>query len=108
MSELSKKSPTTTSGTRASGTPGFDASADYVVRKLRQAGYKVKRQTFTFPFFRDVAPPELSEVSPTDRDHRDCDLHLLGQRRHHRPAGSDDDIVIPPTPEPSSSFRLRS
>ena len=32
-------------GTRASGTPGFDASADYVVKKLRKAGYKVKRQT---------------------------------------------------------------
>ena len=46
-------------GTRASGTPGFAASADYVVKKLRKAGYKVKRQTFTFPFFRDVEPPIL-------------------------------------------------
>ena len=50
-------------GTRASGTPGFDASADYVVKKLRKAGYKVKRQTFTFPFFRDLEASELSEVS---------------------------------------------
>jgi hypothetical protein len=31
-------------GTRASGTSGYDASADYVVRKLRQAGYKVRKQ----------------------------------------------------------------
>ena len=54
-------------GTRASGTPGYNASADYVVRKLRQAGYQVQRQTFTFPFFQELAPAELSEVSPTAR-----------------------------------------
>ena len=68
-------------GTRASGTPGFAASADYVVKKLRKAGYKVKRQTFTFPFFRDVgAFPILSELTPTKHGHRDRHLRLLGQR----------------------------
>jgi hypothetical protein len=52
-------------GTRASGTPGYTASANYVVKKLRKAGYKVKRQTFTFPFFDELAPAELSELTPT-------------------------------------------
>ena len=28
-------------GTRASGTPGYDASADYVAGRLRAAGYTV-------------------------------------------------------------------
>jgi hypothetical protein len=66
-------------GTRASGTPGYAASANYVVKKLRKAGYKVKRQTFTFPFFDELAPAELSEVSPNARDIETLDLHLLGQ-----------------------------
>ena len=29
-------------GTRASGTPGYDRSADYVAEKLRAAGYVVR------------------------------------------------------------------
>ena len=32
-------------GTRASGTSGYDASADYVVRKLRQASARVSPRT---------------------------------------------------------------
>ena len=41
-------------GTRASGTPGYDASAKYVADTLKKAGYKVKVQEFTFPFFRTL------------------------------------------------------
>ena len=52
-------------GTRASGTPGYDASAQYVARMLRRAGYSVRLQEFTFPFFRDLAPGTLSQVAPT-------------------------------------------
>ena len=33
-------------GTRASGTPGYDASADYVAGLLQDAGLTVERQTF--------------------------------------------------------------
>jgi hypothetical protein len=39
---------------RASGTPGYDASADYVAGKLRAAGYEVSVQPLAFPFFREV------------------------------------------------------
>ena len=52
-------------GTRASGTPGYDASVDYVVKKLRKAGYKVKKQEFTFPFFKELEPAQLSVLTPT-------------------------------------------
>jgi Zn-dependent M28 family amino/carboxypeptidase len=40
-----------TGGTRASGTPGYDASADYVARQLERAGYTVERQVFDFSLF---------------------------------------------------------
>lgn len=52
-------------GNRASGLPGFDASADYVARELRRAGYRVTRQTFTFPFSRDLEPATLTRLTPT-------------------------------------------
>jgi Zn-dependent M28 family amino/carboxypeptidase len=51
-------------GTRAAGTPGHAASADYVAGKLREAGYQVTLQPFEFPFFDETAPPALSQVSP--------------------------------------------
>ncbi|MGF1472736.1 MAG: M20/M25/M40 family metallo-hydrolase [Rubrobacteraceae bacterium] len=36
-------------GTRAAGTPGYEASAGYVARRLREAGYTVEVQEFGFP-----------------------------------------------------------
>lgn len=38
-------------GTRASGTPGYDASADYVAGLLEDAGFTVERQVFDFSLF---------------------------------------------------------
>jgi Zn-dependent M28 family amino/carboxypeptidase len=52
-------------GIRASGTPGFDASAQYVVDRMTAAGYVVTRQPFDFAFFEELATPELDQVSPT-------------------------------------------
>ncbi|WP_446210800.1 M28 family metallopeptidase [Micromonospora sp. IBSANI012] len=61
--------------TRASGTPGYDASADYVAGLLEQAGYQVTRQPFEFPFFEEmgsafaqVAPTATTYVDGTDYD----------------------------------------
>jgi Zn-dependent M28 family amino/carboxypeptidase len=90
-------------GTRASGTPGYDASADYVVKKLRKAGYKVKKQEFTFPFFKALAPAELSEVTPTKRDFETGTFDYSGSGEVTGTLVPTKDIVIPPTPEPSSS-----
>jgi Zn-dependent M28 family amino/carboxypeptidase len=96
-------------GTRVSGTPGYNASADYVAGKLGAAGYEVKRQEFDYPFFQELTdttfsrtapPPEKSYVSGTD-------FNLMGY------SGSGDlvdvqvvptnDIIIPPDPTPSSN-----
>ena len=45
--------------TRAAGTPGFDASVDYVADRLRDAGYRVTLQEVPFPVFRDRSRPRL-------------------------------------------------
>lgn len=48
-------------GTRAAGTPGYDASVDYVVEKLTAAGYNVTLDEFPFEFF---PPPILQQLTP--------------------------------------------
>ena len=50
--------------TRASGTPGYDASADYVAELLKNAGYTVTRQEFQYELFRELSPSVLDPVSP--------------------------------------------
>jgi Zn-dependent M28 family amino/carboxypeptidase len=47
-------------GTRASGTPGYDRSADYIAQKLSAAGYVVRFEEFEFPYFEDRTPPLLA------------------------------------------------
>ncbi len=76
-------------GIRASGAPGFDASAKYVVKKLRKAGYKVHKQKFVFPFFQNLAPTTLSEVSPTARDFETVTLTYSGSGDINRTGHSD-------------------
>ena len=51
-------------GIRASGTPGFDRSVDYVVFKLRRAGYDVTRQPFEFTSFTQTGPSRLAQNAP--------------------------------------------
>jgi opacity protein-like surface antigen len=56
-------------GTRASGTPGFDASRGYVARKLLAAGYNVTVQPFDFAFFQELAPGTFDRLTPTARSY---------------------------------------
>ncbi|MGV9305421.1 M28 family metallopeptidase [Nonomuraea sp. NPDC003727] len=46
-------------GNRAAGTPGYDASADYVAARLREAGYDVEQQFFQFDHYRELFPARL-------------------------------------------------
>ena len=48
-------------GTRASGTPGYEESVDYVVEKMTAAGYNVTLNSFPFVF---VPPPTLQQLTP--------------------------------------------
>ncbi len=47
-------------GIRAAGTPGYDASADYVAQVMTDLGFQVERQSFDFPFFDELEPPTLT------------------------------------------------
>ena len=51
-------------GTRVSGSPGYDLSADYVAGRLQAAGYDVTLQPFQFLAFVSLSPPLLEQVSP--------------------------------------------
>ncbi|MFI7585154.1 M20/M25/M40 family metallo-hydrolase [Kocuria sp. M1N1S27] len=48
------------SGNRASGTSGYRASVDYVLGRLRAAGYAPRVQDFSFPFFLELSPATVS------------------------------------------------
>ena len=52
-------------GTRASGTAGYDESADYVERRLERAGYDVSRQEFTFHAFSVIGDSALQQTAPS-------------------------------------------
>jgi Zn-dependent M28 family amino/carboxypeptidase len=51
-------------GTRASGTPGYDVSVDYVVDRMEAAGYDVTLQEFDFNQFSVVGPSVLQQTAP--------------------------------------------
>ena len=89
-------------GTRASGTPGFDASAAYVSQRLKKAGYKVKQQTFDFHFFQDLAEPALSQVSPAAKDYTTETYQYSGSGDVTAPV-QPVDVVVPIGSNPPST-----
>jgi Zn-dependent M28 family amino/carboxypeptidase len=46
--------------TRAAGSPGYRSSTDYIVSRLRAAGYDVQLDEFDFVYNADAAPPVLN------------------------------------------------
>ena len=65
-------------GNRAAGTPGYDASAEYVARTLRDAGYRVTVQEFELPVFQETEPATLERAAPDAREYaRDADFALM-------------------------------
>ncbi|HEX6027320.1 MAG TPA: M28 family peptidase [Solirubrobacter sp.] len=55
-------------GNRASGFQGYGASVQYVLTKLRDAGYKPTTQVFDFVTFEETAPGTLMLVNPETRN----------------------------------------
>jgi Zn-dependent M28 family amino/carboxypeptidase len=91
-------------GTRASGTPGFEASAAYVTKQLTDAGYQVTQQEFEFPFFQELGAATLQRTSPTPAtDYVTSTLAYSGSGDVTGALVPTNDIVIPPTPTPSSN-----
>jgi Zn-dependent M28 family amino/carboxypeptidase len=91
---------------RNSGEPGYKASVDYVAKAMKDAGYNVTIQQYTFPYSAFVGTPSFSEVSPTARTFTVNVDWLPGTGNGDatgaqlKPAGG---IVLPPTPTPSSA-----
>ena len=90
-------------GTRASGTPGYAASATYVKKTLRAAGYKVTEQEFTFPFFQELAPPTLAQVTPTPTTYETATFSFSGSGDITGTVVPTTDVLIPPPATPGST-----
>ncbi len=93
-------------GNRASGAAGHDASVDYIVDQMTAAGYDVTVQEFDFPFFQELEPPVLEQISPIPTTYEpEVDFFTMQY------SGSGDvtatvqavDLVLPPAPVPSST-----
>ena len=91
---------------RNSGEAGYKASVDYVAKAMKQAGYNVTIQTYTFSYFSFVGKPTFQQVSPTAHDYSlDSDFTAAQAAgtvtgAALQPAGG---IVNPPTDTPSSA-----
>jgi Zn-dependent M28 family amino/carboxypeptidase len=90
---------------RNSGEPGYKASADYVAKVMRAAGYSVKLQEYKFHYFSFVGTPVLRETSPTPHSYALGSDFAPGPvagsaNAKLQPAGG---IVVPATPTPSSA-----
>lgn len=93
--------------TRALGSAGYSASVRYVVDRMKKARYDVKVQPFTAFLFAENTPPELERLAPSPRvyvvDTDFTTLQFSGAGDVTAEVVPTNDIVIPPTPDPSST-----
>jgi Zn-dependent M28 family amino/carboxypeptidase len=90
-------------GNRASGTPGYDASAAYVAQRLTDAGYEISSQEFEFPFYEELAPSALTQVSPVEASIESATLSYSGSGDVTGVIVPTSNLVLPPTELPSSA-----
>ncbi|MEV4008960.1 M28 family metallopeptidase [Nonomuraea angiospora] len=100
-------------GNRAAGTSGHAASRDYVVGKLKKAGYTVTVQPFDFAYFEEKSTALMERTSPNPRVFAPTppDGSSVGEFATMSYSGSGEvtgtlqnvDLVLPPGPTPSSS-----
>ncbi|GLW09571.1 aminopeptidase [Microtetraspora sp. NBRC 13810] len=98
---------TANGGNRAAGSPGYDASVDYVAGKLRKAGYKVSFTDVEFPTgWEELSTPVLEQVAPNPTAYATpADFVTVVS------SGSGDvtapitvvDPILPPPPVPGST-----
>ncbi|MGH2981883.1 MAG: aminopeptidase, partial [Solirubrobacterales bacterium] len=66
-------------GNRAATTPGYDASVQYVISRLSQAGYRVRLDEFDFPSWTLNGPSTLAETAPTARTFTEETDYIVSQ-----------------------------
>jgi Zn-dependent M28 family amino/carboxypeptidase len=52
-------------GLRAAGEPGYAAAVKYVEKSLDASGLDPREQRFSFPYFKELSPPLLTQVAPS-------------------------------------------
>ncbi len=95
-------------GTRESSTPGYDASVDYVADMMEAAGYNVTIQPFDYPFFEELEPAVLQQISPVFTDYPYLDAAGFATMEY---SGSGDvtataegvDLILPPADAANTS-----
>jgi Zn-dependent M28 family amino/carboxypeptidase len=80
-------------GTRASGTPGYEASGRYVEKRLKKAGYQTERQYFPFTYT-EILAENVQVNSPSPRA---VDNHVMTASPSTPEGGVTADLVSPPT-----------
>lgn len=93
-------------GNRVGGSAGYEASANYVVQKLQEAGYEVTSHYFNFLFNADRTPPVLRQVSPTATsyvDGVDFASMTFSPNGHVTTSVWAVDLVLPPGPADNTS-----
>ena len=94
-------------GIRAANTPGYDASVEYVSKRLRRAGYRVTLDPFDFPLYEQNAPTVFEQISPTAEAYvEDTDFitaNFSGSGSVEKPVVPADNTVIPPPGGPGTS-----
>lgn len=98
---------------RAAGTPGYDASRDYVAGELRRVGYQVTLQAFTFQAFKERSAAVMEQESNGRKTYRATppDRSELGEFATATYSGSGEakaktqgvDLVLPPGPKANAS-----
>ena len=92
--------------TRASGTPGYDASVNYIANLLLAAGYEVTQQNFLFNSFRELSDPVFEQLAPNEVTYEpNVDFFTAeysGSGEVEAPLQAVD-LVLPPGEEASTS-----
>ncbi len=93
-------------GTRVAVSPGQDATVEYVMNRLKRAGYNAKKVPFDFPDWTLNGPSTLEETSPTARSYAvDTDFieaQFSGSGDVTAQLVPTNDIEIPPSGGPGT------
>jgi Zn-dependent M28 family amino/carboxypeptidase len=92
-------------GNRAATTGGYDASVEYVMDRLGDAGYRVSTDGFDFPIWTKNGPSTLAELSPTARTFTEDSDYIVAQFAIGEATANivpTSDIQIPPPGGPGT------
>ena len=94
--------------TRASGTPGYAASVNYVLSQLSPAYYDVTVSEFDFPFYEENSPSTFERTAPLPvvvyvNGPDFTTMQYSGAGDVTATLQNAGGIVLPPTPAPSST-----